>query len=241
MVDGGGTVVKTYGYDVYGKVTSSSGSAPNEFDFAGQQVDGGTGLQYLRARYLDMETGRFISREPLMRSPGWTGNPYLYVEANPCAYTDPTGLVPGRPCRTKLKALLDYLDQMRYRFQEHVQYLDEFGYIKQKNYGRTYENMRNSQNLKSKIKQVNDKCGGGGGAGRIVEAAELIQEYSIQDARNWGVIEGAFDDIDEAQQSDSSFPNPLDWLPPAPDINWDKIWWDDIPPWWWRDYEKEWD
>jgi hypothetical protein len=101
--------------------------------------------------------------------------------------------------------------------------------------------MRNSQNLKSKIKQVNDKCGGGGGAGRIVEAAELIQEYSIQDARNWGVIEGAFDDIAEAQQSDSSFPNPLDWLPPAPDINWDKIWWDDIPPWWWRDYEKEWD
>jgi len=29
MVDSTGTVVKTYGYDVYGKVTSSSGSVAN--------------------------------------------------------------------------------------------------------------------------------------------------------------------------------------------------------------------
>jgi len=52
MVDGSGNVVMSYAYDVYGKVTSSSGSVANKFDFAGQQTDP-TGLQYLRALCLD--------------------------------------------------------------------------------------------------------------------------------------------------------------------------------------------
>jgi len=33
-------------------------------EFAGEQVDAATGLQYLRARYYDMETGRFVSKDP---------------------------------------------------------------------------------------------------------------------------------------------------------------------------------
>jgi RHS repeat-associated protein len=94
MVDGSGTVVKTYGYDVYGKVTSSSGSVANEFDFAGQQTDP-TGLQYLRARYYDTETGRFLSRDPLSASPGWIGQPFAYGSANPALMTDPLGLDDG--------------------------------------------------------------------------------------------------------------------------------------------------
>jgi hypothetical protein len=42
-VDASGNLVNQYTYDVYGKVTSSSGSQPNEFQFAGEQVDGSTG------------------------------------------------------------------------------------------------------------------------------------------------------------------------------------------------------
>ena len=68
-VDATGTVVNGYTYDVYGKKTSSTGSQPNEFDFAGQQTDP-TGLQYLRARYYDPETGGFVSRDPMAASPG---------------------------------------------------------------------------------------------------------------------------------------------------------------------------
>jgi RHS repeat-associated protein len=94
MVDGSGTVVKTYGYDVYGKVTSSSGSAANEFDFAGQQTDP-TGLQYLRARYYDPETGTFLSRDPLSSQVGWLGHPFAYGNGNPALLTDPRGLAPG--------------------------------------------------------------------------------------------------------------------------------------------------
>ncbi len=66
MVDASGTVQKSYTYDVYGKPTAT-GALPNEYDFAAQQTYP-TGLQYLRARYMDPDTGRFLSREPLEKS-----------------------------------------------------------------------------------------------------------------------------------------------------------------------------
>jgi RHS repeat-associated protein len=66
-VDSSGVMVNEYECDVYGTLRSSSGSQDNEFQFAGQQTDP-TGLQYLRARYYDMETGRLISRDPHRRA-----------------------------------------------------------------------------------------------------------------------------------------------------------------------------
>ncbi|MBE7519742.1 MAG: hypothetical protein HS107_10925 [Thermoflexaceae bacterium] len=75
MVDSAGTVQKSYSYDVYGKPTAT-GALANVNDFAAQQTDP-TGLQYLRARYMDPETGRFISREPLETTPGWTGTYFI--------------------------------------------------------------------------------------------------------------------------------------------------------------------
>ena len=95
-VDATGAVVNGYTYDVYGKKTSSTGSQANEFDFAGQQTDP-TGLQYLRARYSDPETGTFISREPMEVRPGWTANPFGYAEARPVSLVDPTGLSSSPP------------------------------------------------------------------------------------------------------------------------------------------------
>jgi RHS repeat-associated protein len=90
-VDASGNVVNSYTYDVYGKKTTSSGSQSNEFDFAGQQTDP-TGLQYLRARYMDPETGTFASRDPLSALASYIGNPFGYSSANPAMVSDPTGL-----------------------------------------------------------------------------------------------------------------------------------------------------
>ncbi len=59
---------------------------------AGEQTDDSTGLQYLRARYYDMETGRFISRDPMAHSPAWLANPFGYTTGNPVNATDPSGL-----------------------------------------------------------------------------------------------------------------------------------------------------
>ena len=96
-VDATGTVVNGYTYDVYGKKTSSTGSQVNEFDFAGQQTDS-TGFQYLRARYMDPETGTFVSRDPLAAGADWTGQNMLYANANPVSLTDPTGQFPCPGC-----------------------------------------------------------------------------------------------------------------------------------------------
>jgi len=56
-------------------------------------VDSESGLVYLRARYYDPKTGRFLSPDP---HPGSAGEPasqhaYTYAQNNPVRYTDPTG------------------------------------------------------------------------------------------------------------------------------------------------------
>jgi RHS repeat-associated protein len=94
-VDASGNVVNAYEYDIYGAKTSSSGGQANEFDFAGQETDGSTGLQYLRARYYDPATGTFASREPLASMPKWTDGKFGYAGASPTNNVDPTGLYWG--------------------------------------------------------------------------------------------------------------------------------------------------
>ncbi|MCC6269043.1 MAG: RHS repeat-associated core domain-containing protein [Dehalococcoidia bacterium] len=91
VVDSSGNSQKSYTYDVYGEATASGGLS-NEFDFAGQQTDG-TGLQYLRARYFDPETGTFLSREPMAVGPRWTHSNHGYANARPASMIDPSGTV----------------------------------------------------------------------------------------------------------------------------------------------------
>jgi len=88
--DASGAIVNSYTYDVYGKTTASSGSQPNDFQFAAQQTDP-TGLQYLRARYYDPETGAFVSRDPLAIRRSWIENPFTYAASAPTLFNDPTG------------------------------------------------------------------------------------------------------------------------------------------------------
>jgi RHS repeat-associated protein len=90
IVDTSGAVQKSYTYDVYGKPTAT-GTLANEFDFAGQETDP-TGLQYLRARYMDPATGTFLSRDPLAGLPGWSGSPFGYGAHSPVRFADPAGL-----------------------------------------------------------------------------------------------------------------------------------------------------
>jgi RHS repeat-associated protein len=56
-------------------------------------VDASTGLVFLRARYYEPATGRFLSRDPF---PGYAAipalqHPYVYALNNPLRYTDPNG------------------------------------------------------------------------------------------------------------------------------------------------------
>jgi RHS repeat-associated protein len=93
LTDSSGTVTATYKYDVFGAVKSSTGPGSTEFRFAGQQDDLALGYQYLRARYYDPSTGRFISKDPFggFDDSPQSQNPFAYALNNPVSFADPSG------------------------------------------------------------------------------------------------------------------------------------------------------
>jgi RHS repeat-associated protein len=93
-VDDGGEVVLARDYSPFGVVRSESGTGSSGYGFTGEQWDGYTQFVYLRARWMDPVSGRFISQDPW---PGSIRQPsslhkYLYVSANPVNLVDPLGL-----------------------------------------------------------------------------------------------------------------------------------------------------
>ena len=58
-----GVVTDTYSYDAFGNLIESTGTTANNYRYCGEQFDETTGLYYLRARYMDTSTGRFISQD----------------------------------------------------------------------------------------------------------------------------------------------------------------------------------
>ena len=85
-----GALANTYTYDSFGKLTASTGTLTNPFQFTGREFDAETGLRYYRFRYFDPTVGRFVSEDPI----GFDGgiNFYLYVQNNPSLLIDPFGL-----------------------------------------------------------------------------------------------------------------------------------------------------
>ena len=88
-----GVVTDTYVYDAFGNLLKSTGSTKNCYRYCGEQFDETTGLYYLRARYMDTSTGRFISQDSYA---GSISDPvslhkYLYANSNPVTYSDPSG------------------------------------------------------------------------------------------------------------------------------------------------------
>ena len=92
LTDGSGNVAGRQSFDAYGASRSQSG-VQLPFGYTGEQTDAESGLVYLRARYLDPSTGRFLTRDSF----GGTANDpqslnrYSYAEGNPIANTDPSG------------------------------------------------------------------------------------------------------------------------------------------------------
>jgi RHS repeat-associated protein len=88
-----GTVTDTYEYDAFGNSFTKSGTTPNNYLYRGEQYDSDLGLYYLRARYYNPNTGRFMSRDP---EAGKAMDPrtlhkYLYAGGDPVNGWDPTG------------------------------------------------------------------------------------------------------------------------------------------------------
>ncbi|MGW8956696.1 RHS repeat domain-containing protein [Paenibacillus sp. NPDC055715] len=94
--DSKGNVLNTYNYDIWGNITSSQEKVYNPFRYSGELWDSTTELQYLRARWYDPDSGRFINEDTYE---GDIANPlslnfYTYVKNNPLRFIDPSGHIP---------------------------------------------------------------------------------------------------------------------------------------------------
>jgi RHS repeat-associated protein len=88
-----GAVTDTYDYDAFGNLINSTGSTANNYLFAGEQFDPNLGLYYNRARYLDVQLGRFWGMDSFE---GRSEDPsslhkYQYASGNPVSHVDPSG------------------------------------------------------------------------------------------------------------------------------------------------------
>jgi len=91
----------TYEYDAFGNLLNpTSNGTPNNYLYRGEQYDPDLGLYYLRARYYNPISGRFMSRDPddpKLRVPNGTPidpkslHKYLYAGGDPVNSIDPSG------------------------------------------------------------------------------------------------------------------------------------------------------
>ncbi len=120
-----GVSAQTYTFDSFGKQTASSGSLTNPFQYTGRELDSETALYYMRARYFDPATGRFLSEDPVGFSV--SKNFYAYVSNNAVNDIDPAGLGPYdlyEKARRKLKKANCALSAAYCRLREQVASLD---------------------------------------------------------------------------------------------------------------------
>lgn len=83
----------TYDYDAFGNQITHTGTMPNNYMYRGEAYDSDLGLYYLRARWMNPLTGRFLSRDP---EDGIPTEPislhkYVYADGDPVNASDPSG------------------------------------------------------------------------------------------------------------------------------------------------------
>ena len=100
LINSAGAVTDEYEYDAYGNSFTKQGTTPNNYLYRAEQFDSDLGLYYLRARYYNPQTGRFLSRDPKEFKPlkSWNKpvdsrkmHKYLYTGADPVNLVDPRG------------------------------------------------------------------------------------------------------------------------------------------------------
>jgi RHS repeat-associated protein len=107
LADAAGTITNQYTYEPFGRTTVSNitGTSTNPYQYAGRENDG-TGLYYYRARYYHPVFGRFLSADPVGKTPRFpsVSDLYVYTDNLPTTLIDPLGLGPRLPTGEELMA-----------------------------------------------------------------------------------------------------------------------------------------
>jgi RHS repeat-associated protein len=93
LTSAAGAITDTYEDDAFGNLIAHSGTTPNAYLYRGERYDADLGLYYLRARWYNPVTGRFMTRDPYQGSiydPA-SLHRYNYARANPANFIDPSG------------------------------------------------------------------------------------------------------------------------------------------------------
>lgn len=88
-----GNITDTFTYDAFGVLLKDTGSSPNNYLYCGEQFDFDLGTYYLRARYMNPNSGRFWTMDSYQgnNSDPASLHKYLYVGANSVNRIDPSG------------------------------------------------------------------------------------------------------------------------------------------------------
>ena len=83
-----------YDYDAFGNERDPDEGDANPFRYSGEYFDGETATYYLRARYYDPATGRFLTEDGygfMQYDDPLSLNLYTYCHNNPLMFADPSG------------------------------------------------------------------------------------------------------------------------------------------------------
>jgi RHS repeat-associated protein len=110
LSDSSGKELNSYSYDIWGGPEKVKETVPNVLRYAGEYWDDTTGLQYLRARWYDPGTARFMGEDTYQgeMSDPQSLNGYAYAANNPLFYVDPSGHLYSVP---DIENLLGYSKQ----------------------------------------------------------------------------------------------------------------------------------
>lgn len=128
VTDRDGNIVNRYAYGPWGEATRVSEQVHQPFRYAGYRYEDGFDLYYLRARWYDAGTGRFLSRDPVPPNPMklCSLNKYIYTHDNPSSSTDPSGRYPCKQGIYRLAIYVDILADVYVQDNHNVEQVDEF-------------------------------------------------------------------------------------------------------------------
>ncbi len=116
ITDKNASVTDRFDYGQYGELVNHTGNTSTPFLYNGRDgvMTDNNGLYYMRARYYNPDTKRFINQDILTGSisDGRTLNRYAYVNVNPISLTDPFGLSPNINPLSILPGLLDLVSMI---------------------------------------------------------------------------------------------------------------------------------